>query len=52
MSNKSINLDQHSYAVMVNNDVIEYRQLSINKEENMLDSDFEPGILIFLEPIC
>lgn len=43
MPNKSTDLLQHSYAIMVNDDT-DYQSLSIT-EDTMLNNDYEPGNL-------
>lgn len=43
MSNKSTDLLQHSYAIMVNDDS-DYRPLNI-ADDTILSSDYEPGNL-------
>jgi hypothetical protein len=43
MPNKSTDLLQHSYAIMVNDDA-EYQPLTIT-EDTMLNDDYEPGNL-------
>jgi len=45
MSNKSSNLLQHSYAIMVN-DEADYQPINVN-EDIILSNDYEPGNLFF-----
>lgn len=45
MSNRSINLLQHSYANMVNDDS-DFQPLNI-AEDTMLSNDYEPGNFLF-----
>jgi len=45
MPNKLSNLLQHSYAIMVN-DEVDYQSLNIN-EDTMLSDDYDPGNTFF-----